>query len=77
MLFFELSIQRILNYYFFFWVLTKILNRIIFNIDEIFVLAPNIRIISEESCDTEDWSNDDFNSALLSKEQMTLQNTLK
>jgi len=35
--------------------------------------APNqhIRLISEGSCDTEDWSNDAEYSALLSQEQIT------
>ncbi len=31
----------------------------------------HIRMISEESCDTEDWSNDAENPALPSQEQMT------
>ncbi len=45
-----------------------IFRRIVFNIDinKNVYWAPNkfIRMISEGSCDTEDWSNDSENSAL-------------
>ncbi len=49
-------------------VLTKIWNKTtIFNIDNIRNVScaanQNIRMISEGSCDTEDWSNDAENSA--------------
>ncbi len=46
---------------------TKILSgTTVFNIDSNVSRAANqhIRVISEGSCDTEDWSNDDENSAL-------------
>ncbi len=41
----------------------------VFNIDDNIYWAQNqyIRIISEGSCDTEDWNNDAENSALLSE----------
>ncbi len=37
----------------------------------VFKIAPNqpIRMLSEGSCDTEDWSNNAENSALLSQEK--------
>ncbi len=37
----------------------------------------HIRMISEGSCDTEDWSNDAENPALQSKEYNTFQNILE
>ncbi len=37
----------------------------------------HIRMISEPSFDTEDWSNDAENSALPSQEEITFQNILK
>ncbi len=43
---------------------TKILNMTVFNIDNYEMLS----VISEGSCDTEDWSNDAENSALISQE---------
>ncbi len=52
---------------------TKILSTtIVFNIDEIknvtWAVNQHIKMISEGSCDTEDWSNDAENSALASQE---------
>ncbi len=37
----------------------------------------NIRMISEDHVDTEDWSNDAENSALTSKEWITFENIFK
>jgi len=36
-----------------------------------------LKMISERTCDTEDWSNDAENSALPSHEKFTLKNILK
>ncbi len=52
---------------------TKILSSTtVFNIDinkKSWAVNQHIRMISEESCDTDDWSNDAENSALPSQEK--------
>ncbi len=52
-------------------VFTKLFSTMVFNIDLLkinvsWAANQHIRMISEGSCDTEDWSNDAENSALLS-----------
>ncbi len=37
----------------------------------------HIRMISEGSCDTEDWSNDEENSALTNRKKLHLKNIFK
>ncbi len=54
---------------------TSLLNKsifyfIIFTKEKMFpalIINQQIRMISEESCDTEDWSNDDDNSPLITE----------
>ncbi len=65
-------------------VFTKLFSTMVFNIDLLkrnvsWTANQYIRMISEGSCDTEDWSDDAENSALLSytKKYFIIKNTVR